>query len=68
MPRANWDVMMDFQVVIPPSKVLASFNRLVEPWLDDQRSLVFQTHNLRKTRDLLLPRLLSGQLSVEDAP
>jgi len=25
---------------------------------------VFQTNNIRKTRDLLLPRLLSGQLAV----
>lgn len=67
MPRANWDVMMDFPVVLPPPAILESFTALIEPWLECQQSLVFRVHNLRKTRDLLLPRLLSGQLSVEDA-
>jgi hypothetical protein len=30
-------------------------------------SLVFQTENLRRTRDLLLPRLLSGQVALNEA-
>lgn len=67
MPRANWDVMMDFPLTMPPQSTLTTFSALVEPWLADQQGLVAQAHNLRKTRDLLLPRLLSGQLSVEDA-
>jgi hypothetical protein len=28
-------------------------------------ALQFQAHNLRRTRDLLLPRLLSGQVAVD---
>jgi type I restriction enzyme S subunit len=66
MPRANWNVMMNFRVAVPPPKILASFASLVEPILDDQQALVFQAQNLRRTRDLLLPRLLSGQLSLDD--
>ncbi|HEX5747236.1 MAG TPA: restriction endonuclease subunit S [Archangium sp.] len=67
MPRANWDVMMNFPVALPPPALLESFSALVEPWLACNHSLVFRVHNLRRTRDLLLPRLLSGQLYVEDA-
>jgi type I restriction enzyme S subunit len=64
MPRANWDVMMNFPVVLPPPSILESFSALVEPWIACQQSLVSRVHNLRKTRDLLLPRLLSGQHSM----
>lgn len=65
MPRANWDVMMDFPLAIPPPSLLEPFSRVVDPWIDNQQSLVLLAANLRQTRDLLLPRLLSGQLSVE---
>jgi type I restriction enzyme S subunit len=65
MPRANWEVMMDFQVALPPPTLLALFSSHVDPWLEEQQSLVFQAHNLRKTRNILLPRLLSRKLPVE---
>lgn len=31
-----------------------------------QQTLVFQIQNLRRTRDLLLPRLLSGQINLTE--
>jgi type I restriction enzyme S subunit len=67
MPRANWDVMMQFPVSIPPKELLARFDELMRPWLDEQRNLVARIRVLRETRDLLLPRLFSGQLSVAGA-
>jgi type I restriction enzyme S subunit len=30
------------------------------------QTLVFQIQNLRRTRDLLLPRLLSGQIALDE--
>lgn len=62
MPRASWEVLTNFPVALPPSALLGSFSSRVEPWIACQQSLVLRTHHLRKTRDLLLPRLLSGQL------
>lgn len=53
-------------VVSPPEDVLALFEDQVKP----MRIAIFaysrQIQNLRKTRDLLLPKLISGQLNVED--
>jgi type I restriction enzyme S subunit len=66
MPRANWDVMVEFPVAVPPPALLDRFSAIVDPLVQGQGSLVFQATNLRKTRDLVLPRLLSGQVSVED--
>ncbi len=65
MPRANWDVLEKFPVVIPSGRVAEKFSALLAELIADQQTLIFQIQNLRRTRDLLLPRLLSGQIDVE---
>lgn len=67
MPRANWDVLKKYPVVIPKGAVAEKFSTLFVDILAQQQALVFQIQNLRRTRDLLLPRLLSGQIEVEAA-
>ena len=64
MPRANWNVLKKFPVVIPKGEVAERFTTLVTDIISQQQALVFQVQNLRRTRDLLLPRLLSGQIEV----
>ncbi len=63
MPRANWDVLAKYQVVIPKDRCAEQFSELVRGFIDQQQTLVFKIQNLRRTRDLLLPRLLSGNLA-----
>ncbi len=65
MPRANWGVLEERGVVIPKGKVAVQFSALVADIIDQQQVLIFQIQNLRRTRDLLLPRLLSCQIDVE---
>ena len=48
----------------PPRSLVAAFDRLAEPTFDQIQTLQRQVQNLRRTRDLLLPRLLSGQINV----
>jgi type I restriction enzyme S subunit len=55
------------EVVCPPDDLLARYHRLVEPMFSEILSLFRQIQNLRRTRNLLLPRLLSGQIDVEAA-
>jgi type I restriction enzyme S subunit len=45
---------------------LESFHKKVEPLLRQKHCLRQQSERLVKTRDLLLPRLISGKLSVEN--
>jgi type I restriction enzyme S subunit len=59
MPRANWGVLEKFQVMIPKGKVAENFSALFADIIAQQQALIFQIQNLRRTRDLLLPRLLS---------
>jgi type I restriction enzyme, S subunit len=62
MPRANWDVLEKYQIVIPKGTVGERFSALFADLIAQQQVLIFQIQNLRRTRDLLLPRLLSAQL------
>ena len=51
-------------VVFPPQKLLIPFDGLTRPMSAAMFEYSRQIENLRKTRDLLLPRLLSGQINV----
>lgn len=55
----------DFQITQPPSALLSQFSAIVAPSFRLIYQLHLQNQTLRRTRDLLLPRLLSGQIDVE---
>jgi type I restriction enzyme S subunit len=52
------------QIVWPPAELRAKAREVLEPMSDRVIELKRQIQNLRRTRDLLLPRLMSGQLEV----
>ena len=54
----------DFQIVQPPPALLDRFSAIVAQSFRLIYKLHLQIENLRLTRDLLLPRLLSGQLEI----
>jgi type I restriction enzyme S subunit len=60
--------LSEHPVVCPPPGILSAFERQASP----VNELIYQysssIQNLRRTRDLLLPRLLSGQIDVEALP
>lgn len=53
-----------FLVAQPPRPLLSRFSTIVAPSFRLIHKLHLQTQNLRRTRDLLLPRLLSGQVPL----
>ncbi len=64
----NKEVVNDVLVAPPPAPLAKEFKRLVGPIFREVATLLFKIQNLRRTRDLLLPRLLSGQISVAIPP
>jgi type I restriction enzyme S subunit len=64
MPRADWKQMQAYSVPVPPSGLLNSFDDTVQPIIAQLKSLSFANQKLRAARDLLLPRLMSGELAV----
>lgn len=65
MPRANWDILEKYEVVIPYGNVADRYSAAFADIIAQQQALIFQIKNLRRTRDLLLPRLLSGQIDLK---
>lgn len=56
------DTIGNFEIVVPPASLLERYN-VIASGIHRQRELLDrQAQNLRRTRDLLLPRLLSGQI------
>jgi type I restriction enzyme S subunit len=51
----------------PPRELRQRFAALAEPMVRQIVQFYSTIQNLRRTRDLLLPRLLSGQIEVEAA-
>jgi type I restriction enzyme S subunit len=63
--RVQEQCFNDFQIVQPPRKVLESFSSIIAPSFQLIFRLHCQIQNLRRTRDLQLPRLLSGQVELK---
>ena len=55
------------ETVVPPSRVVDAFEALIGPCMQVIRSNVFQSCNLSELRDTLLPKLLSGELTLSDS-
>ena len=53
-----------FFVLVPPGSLLALFSDSVKPMFEQIKVLHAQNQKLRAARDLLLPRLMSGEIAV----
>ena len=54
------------KILRPNKSVVLEYHALVNPIFVQMQSILQQTKILRRSRDLLLPRLISGKLSVEN--
>ena len=66
IPHANKEFIHRMQVALPEASVLLTFNSVYGPIDLLKANLKLQNEKLVRSRDLLLPRLISGKLSVED--
>lgn len=64
MPRADWKQMQAYAVPVPPSGLLSTFGAVIQPIIAQLKVLIFANRKLRAARDLLLPRLMSGEIAV----
>lgn len=68
VPTLNRNHVHALPALRPPVDLIQQFDGLVMPMLESARALERQNDTLAAARDLLLPRLLSGQLSVASTP
>ncbi len=67
MPRTSWKTMAQYKICLPSEKVTFAFQSVVQPLLDYLSANIHETSTLAKTRDLLLPKLMSGEVRLRDA-
>jgi type I restriction enzyme S subunit len=60
------DTFRQQQIVQPKKEVIDTFHKEVEPIFALLKNLQKKNANLRRTRDLLLPRLVSGEVAVHE--
>ena len=68
VPTLNRNDVHGLPVVRPTPEVLAAFDDVVGPMIKLKRRLEVVNDNLRTTRDLLLPKLISGELDISAMP
>jgi type I restriction enzyme S subunit len=66
MPTISWNEVQNYSINKPTDDLLKSFEEIVFPMIKEIHILSDKNLVLQETRDLLLPRLISGKLSVED--
>jgi type I restriction enzyme S subunit len=64
MPVIKWDVLRSLPLVLPDSKTLERFDAQARPALEFIKAASRLNRKLRTTRDLLLPRLVTGAIDV----
>lgn len=65
VPTLNRNDIHGLETRIPPRSLQRKFQEIAGAMVAQCRALTKTTENLRRTRDLLLPRLLSGQLNLK---
>jgi type I restriction enzyme S subunit len=65
-PQANAQVLTSFPILLPPKDIQNKFVEIADGFLGQIDLLQTQNTAIRRTRDLLLPKLISGEIDVEN--
>ena len=65
--RARTEALASYPVSIPDEGVWLALAGLIEPMFDRIRANGEESRTLAQTRDLLLPKLMSGEIRVKEA-
>lgn len=67
MPRTSWGEMSRYPVVLPTADIAGLFTAQVRTTIDRVIESIHESRTLVALRDALLPKLVSGELRVNDA-
>jgi len=66
VPSMTTEILKALPIVIPPDDELVRFENVVNAQFQQVHANQVESKNLATIRDALLPRLMSGELSVAD--
>lgn len=61
----NSKIVKAMPFLVPEMKIISRFETEFKPVFDQINNLIKQNHHLKTSRDILLPRLMSGKINVE---
>lgn len=64
--KRHWNELISKSVVLPIKELQLEFSKKIIPFFEAIEQYKNKNSNLRKTRDLLLPKLMSGEIDVEE--
>ena len=59
------DDMYGLKILVPPETLLKGFEEIIAPIFAELKNLIVRNIHLRHTCDLLLPKLISGEVDIE---
>lgn len=62
----NKEIVSQTVLALPNNELIIQFNKIIRPLFDEIVNLMFKNQNLSKTRDLLLPKLINGDIDVSE--
>lgn len=66
VPSLTTEVLNKIEIIIPDNKLLIEFEKVVSSFYTKMKVNNTQIQTLTQTRDNLLPRLMSGKISIEN--
>lgn len=67
MPRTSWPIMSGYRLIKPERRIAEQFEFVAGAMYAQIIANIHQSRTLAETRDLLLPKLMSGEIRVRDA-
>jgi type I restriction enzyme S subunit len=64
MPNVNKSKLSGINVVVPSQQLLELYSDFSKPFFNQVANLTISNVQLAKARDLLLPKLMSGEIAV----
>ena len=64
VPSMTTDILSKIRLVIPPKNIFDNFESLIAPFFEKIDSCNKEIYKLSNLRDALLPKLMSGELSI----
>lgn len=64
MPRANWKYLADYSIAIPNENISDEFTQLIKKFIYQIDKNIKENKILTQTRDILVPKLMSGEVRV----
>lgn len=66
MTNVNKNKFDNIEILKPNNDLLQTFSKIIAPFFEEVKILSIKNESLKQTRDILLPRLISGEINVEN--